>query len=145
MVRTVARKRAEQLESPSGGDREMSSDSSCEATNGSEASLRWWLGSLASLLVQRRLVELPSGSVTRGLGMVPPSEAHEGDEPLQEGNRMRAATVASRSKPLENRWPGGSGSDCGGRAGHQVQEGQVAPETERPSRGGNPWRVSRTP
>jgi hypothetical protein len=31
---------------------------------------------------------------------------------------------------------GGSGSDCGGRADHQVQEGKVAPVTERPSRGG---------
>ena len=73
------------------------------------------------------------------------SKAHEGDEPPREGNQTRAETVDSRSKPLERRWPGGSGSDCGGRAGQQAQEGKVAPETERPSRGGNPWRESRTP
>jgi len=88
MVRTVARNRVEQLESPSGGDREVSSDASREATDGSEAALRCGLGSLASLLAQRRLVELPSGGATAALEWVPPREAHEGDESLQEGNRM---------------------------------------------------------
>jgi len=71
MVRTVARNRVEQLESPSGGDREVSSDSSCETTNGSEAALRCGFGSLASLLAQRRLVELLSGGATGGLGIGP--------------------------------------------------------------------------
>lgn len=89
--------------------------------------------------------QAPFGVRGRRAVEVPQREAQEGEESLQEGNRMRAMTVASRSKPLKNRWLDIRESDCGGRVGHQVQEGKVGLVTVRPSRGGNPWRVSRTP
>ena len=54
----------------------------------------------------------------------PLEEAQEGDGSRRMGNQTLASTVGSRSKPLKVQQPGGSESDCGGRARQPTPGGE---------------------